>query len=306
MRRFNYKNRKFILKIFSFFASIFIWLYVISTAEVEMDKSVAIDIVVPDKYALAENIPDSIQMTLKGPRVLVRQFVDEKKALKLEIDPKENRGKFSKTFKVNQYMKKLPLGIELLSFSPKKITLKLERKLEKSVPVVANVSEFEKLPWFSRKKLEITPNKIVISGPRGQVRKIRELKTLKISTNDILSGKPIKVSFDGPEKSVKLNKKFAVVSYHISGQASEFTFSKIPIIFQSAKIIKSVYPRTVKLVLKGDKSKLEKFNTELIQVIAPIQKSTRGNAKVELYVELPNGVELVKIEPKFVDVIMEN
>lgn len=299
-------DRKFVLKIFSLFFSIFIWVYVISTAEVEMDKQVNIILTFPDKYALVDRPLEFFQMTLKGPRVLVRKFVEEISNLNLEINPKSKRGKYTKVFKLNQYMSKLPLGIELLSFSPKKITIQLEKKIEKSLPVKIDIGDISTSPWFNKDKLVVTPKFILVSGAKSKMKGIKSLLTKKINRNELISGEPIKVLFDLPEASLSLQQNFAVVSYSSVGTLSEFTFSKIPIIFQSAKIIKSVYPRTVKLKLKGDKTQLANFNTELIQVIAPIQKSTKGNAKVELFVELPEGIELIQIEPKFVDVIMEN
>jgi YbbR domain-containing protein len=299
-------DRKFVLKIFSFFFSIFIWVYVISTAEVEMDKQVDIRLTYSDKYALVDEVTDTFQMTLKGPRVLVKKFVEEASNLNLEIKPKGNRARYTKIFKLNQYMRKLPLGIKLLSFSPKKLTIKLETKVEKALPINLNLGDIVSAPWFKKEKLEVTPKTILVSGAKSVMKGIKSLITKKVNRNDLISGKPIKVAFNLPQGALALKQDFAVVSYSSVGTLSEFTFSKIPIIFQSAKIIKSVYPRTVELKLKGDKTQLANFNTELIQVIAPIQKSTKGNAKVELFVELPEGIELIQIEPKFVDVIMEN
>ena len=72
----NTVKQRWVLRGFSLIASIFIWLYVVSSAEIELSKIVKIDLELPENYSIV-NFPDKeVHFRFKGPGLFVRKFLE--------------------------------------------------------------------------------------------------------------------------------------------------------------------------------------------------------------------------------------
>ena len=108
-------------------------------------------------------------------------------------------------------------------------------------------------------------------------------------------GKAIKVDLLSPHQNLEFSQKSAMVSYTLASRLTEFTFTNIPIIFHSTKLVKAALPKTVDITLKGEKEFIKNLDRNLIQVIAKVPSDSEGKISVELRTNLPEGAELVKL-----------
>lgn len=297
-------KRKKWLKIISLLFSFFIWLYVVSTAEIEKDKTVSLVYNVPSGLSLKDDYPSNLILSVKGPRLLVRKFLDTKEELQVPLTSEYRRGKNRYQYNLNQLINKLPFGLELLGLSPKTIEVFVERTIYKKVPVRINLSK-EKAAELGLKKLQVTPSEIEISGPASVVRETRFINTEALESEDFEKGDVQEVTLISPGRIINLSSKSVLLNYMVGRDVSQFTFKKIPIIFQSTKLIASVDEKFVDLTLTGDQSILKAVDAKSLQVIATVVAGKGKSQSVEVIATIPQGLDLVSIEPKNVKVTLE-
>ena len=126
------RSRKFYLRLFSLFFSVFIWLYVVSSAEIEVDKAINLIIETPKHLALKNEVPTEVIFRLKGPRVFVRKFTDSKQVIKIRSRDYYTKGRGNYKIKLSRYYPKAPLGVEVISKNVRSINLRLEKKIRRN------------------------------------------------------------------------------------------------------------------------------------------------------------------------------
>lgn len=289
------KNKKN-LKIFSLLFSFLIWIYVVSSAEVEAEKNIIINYKLPKNYSIDNTVPYKVNVSLKGPRVLVKKYIEDASVLTFDIDKAFTRKKLSYNFPINRKTIRLPLGLELNDISLKSSFVKLGRTLYKEVPIRAKLSNQGVLnPNF----IAIDPPLISIKGTKNSLRLIESVVTKEINANLLKENVELVTEIEFSSKKVKLSQGNAVVSYKPKVHDSKFTFSSIPIIFQSTKLIESSTVKTVDVTVSSGVLTQDQIKNKAIKVFA----NTNGVKKVlKLKVELPDGLELVKVKPDTVTI----
>lgn len=302
MRR-NIRKRKFWLKIISLIFAFFIWLYVVSTAEIEKDKNINLNYIVPNGYSLAEQYPSNVSITVRGPRLLVRKYLEKEESVDIEINSNYRRGKNRYLYNLQRMVGKPSFGLELLSIAPKNLEVDIERTVFKKVPIIVDLPE-SIADGFQVDSFKSTPKMVEISGAKSIVEKIGHVKTESLQDFDFTTGKNQEVGIVSPSNLISVATNTIVLSYTIDTEVSEFTFKKIPIIFQSGALIKSVSSRFVEVKISANEKSFSELEDK-IQVIALIGSSTPRVQTIELNVSVPSGVELLEVAPKNIKIILE-
>lgn len=297
-------KRKLFLKLFSLFSGVFIWMYVVSSAEVEVTFDAPITIEVPKGLAIKNEMNREIKYRFKGPGLFVRKFLEKKIRIDIKKDQYFKKRKFKYNISMDQFKFKLPLGVELLSIEPRDILVLLESSKEKSVEIKPIFSH-SILNEFNIKELKVFPRRIKVTGPKSVVRSIKSIETKLITELNKNSGDHFAVELISPDSRVKLEEYTANVSYTVQSKIIEFTYTDVPIIFQSVSLIKSATPKLVKVIVSGSEVAIESLSRGPIQVVALISNGSKGKKEIELIAELPPGIKLIKIIPKVVSVNLE-
>jgi len=303
MRRSSDK-RKVFLRVFSVVFSLFIWLYVISSAQVEVEKLVPLSIELPEGAATATVLKKELAFMVKGPRVFVRTLLDQEKKIEIKLKDYYKSGQNSYSLSLSRYQLTLPLGVKLVGFEPKKLDFKLEKKITRTVPVTLNYDP-EVTKMYEIQNTVLDPSSVTISGANSIVRKIKNINTSLVDSKLFSDGKAINVELVSPHENLILAQKNTTVHYTMASKLTEFTFTSIPIIFHSTKLIKSSLPKRVSITLKGEKDFIKKLDKDLIKVVAQIPSSASGKVSVTLETELPDELELMNLEPESVTVNLE-
>jgi hypothetical protein len=128
-------RRKALLKLFSFFAGVFIWMYVVSSAEVEINFVSTAHIEVPKGLAIKNELNREIIYRYRGPGLFVRKFLEKQIDINIKSKMYYKRKRYKYNINLDQFKVKLPLGVELLSVEPRSLQFELEKSLEKFVSV---------------------------------------------------------------------------------------------------------------------------------------------------------------------------
>ena len=299
-----FRRRKFWLKVLSFIFSIFIWLYVVSTTKIEVEKNLYLNYVLPPGQSLAENYTKDLVLNIEGPRLLVRKFLEKAEEIRVVFDESNKKGKDQYQFNMMNFLPKLPFGVKLARISPKNLQLKVEKTLFKKVPIRI-ASESRVLDKFKHEDFTFNPNEIEVSGPRSLVKSLRYISSEALNEFDNKKKSRIELDLQKIDERLSFSQTSSFVNYVGMSDAVEFTFNEIPIIFQSVAQVTNSSHNIVHVTVKGNSDLLKKINKSELSIYAKVEKSQLGNQKIKLSAKLKSGLELIKIIPEGIDVVLE-
>lgn len=281
-----------------------IWIYVVSTAEIELNKELAIQVDLPDGKAIRNEVPKSVIYRIKGPGLFVRAFLEKQNTFKIPRQTFKKSMKKKILINLEKFQDQLPLGLELVDVAPRQFYLELEASMEKTVPVKAQFAAAV-LGQFKVQKLELWPKEVQIRGPRSLVQKVdfidtKELEPLKIGLN-----KEVKVALINPDQRLRLSPEVVNTSIDLINKMVRKKVDGFSILFQSEGFIKYASQKKVELTLEGSSKEIEDLDLDSIQVIALAPRGKRGELDIELITELPQGIKVIDISPKSIKVIVE-
>lgn len=297
-------RKKHFLRFFSLLVSVLIWIYVVSSAEVEISKHVELAVSVPDKMAISNHIEKEVVYRFKGPGLFVRKFLEN--PMKIEIDSSSyfRKGKKKYTLSIDQLPLKLPLGVELISFEPKYINLILEPKLKKKLKVIPQFSA-ELKNEYDIKEIKLEPDYIEVEGPKGLVSGLKNIETKVISKIDFHNGTASEIGLNQIDGRVHMTRGNVLINYSYNSKKIDFTYKSVPIIFHSAQLISKSSHRYAMVRIQVNNGGSNKPDDSKISVIATPDSNVSGLQKVALKVNVPNGVDIVTVEPKEIELELE-
>jgi YbbR domain-containing protein len=298
------KMRKHLLKVFSVAFSFFLWLYVLSSAQIQVEKSVKINYVLPSRMAINNNVTTEVHYTLKGPRAFVRSLVTRSDILNVDLNDKFVPGKKQYTIPVKTLGMTFPFGIEIVKVEPRKLQVELERKYDKVVPIKLETlgqipSDHKMLTSF------IEPKEMTISGPESQLKNITQIETFPIELNGLTGVGERNVGLVQNDARIYIPFNEVKFKYNIKPTRANLILKNIPIHFFTSKMVTSVNRREVNLMVLADKGQDTKISKSKIRVIAEVPEDISGNTVVKLRAELPDGIHLLEIQPAKIELTVK-
>ncbi len=294
-----------LLKIFSLVSAATLWFYVLNSEPLEIERKVGLVLLPPRGLAVNTEVPKTISVKLKGSRAFVKDlfFEGERIFVDLKNFPYQQKA-FAVTF--DKSMIPVPFGVEVLEVNPTQVMLSLDREIKKWVPVRSKlVGELPK--DLKLVKREIEPQEFMIKGPRSVLKKIGQLQTAPVDLS-ILEGEGVlKIPLEIIDPRVVVEKLNDVhFKYTIRPNKANFTLNDVKIHFLTSRNRFRSRVKTVSLdvlmpeeVIRGLDQKLLR---DKLKVIAEIPERSTGKVRVKLRVKLPDGVHLLQMHPKYINV----
>ncbi|MEA1971734.1 MAG: hypothetical protein U9N34_00315 [Candidatus Cloacimonadota bacterium] len=177
------------------------------------------------------------------------------------------------------------------------VDFKVDKFQEDSKQVKVKYKTKADKEYFSKKKLVITPEKILVFGPATDLKELNYVHTEEISRVNISKNK-ISVNLIEPQ-NLKLytNKiEIEIVKTEIIQKYLTHIPIKIPIDFN-----KSIIPQKVSVLIKGPKQIIN--NTYKENITAKLNRAHLDREFAKLYFTLPDNVELLDYSPSKVRII---
>lgn len=293
------------LRFLSLSVALLIWMYVVSSAEIEVTKNIPINIEVPEKYAIANRWDQEVQYRIKGPGLFVRKFLEKNLSMQFKQSDYYQKGRVNYKLVFDRSKVKLPLGVELVDIQPRVLNLALEKSMTKLV----KVKIIEPEGFREKNQIEsmvVDPKAISVTGPRSVVRNLDFIETPVLDSKKLNPEKNFVLSIKSQDPRIKLKNELVNISYELKAKTKEFTFSDLPIIFQTVSLISQVEPKVVSVVLEGDSQLIDELKKEDIKVIADVPSGAKGKTEVKLKVDLRGkDLKVLNIFPPTVKLVLE-
>jgi YbbR domain-containing protein len=292
--------KKHSLKFFSAFLSIFLWIYVLNSEKVKFEKTVSLEYILPVDMMFAQKPVQEVTFMIEGPRAFVRTVAEREDRLVIDLNRANARRQLNFNVDINPAQLNLPFGMVVERVLPRRLSIRLEKKASKIVPLRLQFSGA--LPdKLSLNHTHLEPSEVEVYGPRSLISMLKELPIKPIELESLPGLDQIPVEVQLTDDRLTLTSGYDIkFSYQLKAASSNFTLKDIPIRFLSEKrkIVSTIKFADVKLLIPDKIIKNRSNVSSTVQVWADIPEEARGRVEVPLKVVLPPTIHLLEISPK--------
>jgi YbbR domain-containing protein len=253
----------------------------------------------PDDKILVRPSKKMVEVSVQGPSFLVRQIVSSPPTLRVKL-PKGEDDRFLVNLKASEIS--LPPTVDVLSVEPPEMEFVFEAQDRREVKVeVPRVGQLPKDLVLDR--IEINPRTVTVLGPRSELKLLRAVETEPIDLQGIDATRNLTLKIRPPSAQVDLS--VGAVSALISVEAvpRERMLDARPIEIRASVGVPRVRlePAEVAVVVEGDPGVVYNLSpTAVIPYVRLKDAQAAKAATAEVAVELPQGLRLVRVDPKSV------
>lgn len=210
------------------------------------------------------------------------------RVVELEVDPKL-----------------LPANVKVKGVEPRRITVTVERVVEKEVPITPRF-EGDPPQGFQVVDWQIVPPTVKVAGAESLMREITQVstETVRISGNSEPFKAQVAIDIGYPGVNISGNGDGKVMLIVNIGEVrKERVIDKVPITLPGAPLRARALPPFVSVTLYGPRSKVDAFDVGDMSATIDYEPGSRlFTPKVTLRPGLADGVEVRSIEPQKVRV----
>jgi YbbR domain-containing protein len=193
------------MKVLALVCALLLWFYVMGERRLEVAYAVPIELKnVPQGMVVTNDLPRDIDIRLSGPRALLSDL--NQKEVRISIDLVGLKPGVTTFSRLDDHLR-LPGGIQATRISPSFVDVKLERIIDKTVPV--RVRLVGQLPGgYQLVAVDVSPERVVVEGAEGEIAGVSEVLTERIELGEIKGSAELTVPLDyrGKYSQVKESK----------------------------------------------------------------------------------------------------
>ncbi len=158
--------------------AVLLWAFTNFELDVERDIRIPLHLSsLPESLIIANKLPDSIDLSLRGPRTLLSSFAYSNKSIPIDLQKVKQGVLKIDTKRVASAI--VPRGIDIVAANPSKLSLNIDRLVTKKFKVKPVLGELGSGYEIS-KKIKVVPESVKVRGPASQLAKLETIETAKI------------------------------------------------------------------------------------------------------------------------------
>ncbi len=187
------------------------------------------------------------------------------------------------------------------------VYLNLGTLTSKKVPVSGNFELSYKLGYHLIEAIKITPDSIVVSGPKKQIDTLQRMYLSRFVKENISETIETMLKINGATSAIKFSVKEAAVY----GEVDQFTegelFLPFEIINKPDSVSVNTFPATLKVVFQVGLTNFNKVNPSSFKIVCDYQQSVNNNLNylIPRLIFKPDFVTSVKLSPAKVEFLIQ-
>lgn len=236
---------------------------------------------------------------IRGPAPLVQEVLATPRRMAIVLPP--NVGESFVTVMSPQELR-LPSGVEVLEIDPARVELRLEKVLEKDIPV--RVMQHGSLPaTLLLDELRPQPEIVRVRGPMNIVSGLEVGDTDRVDLSGIVASQVLDVPLVELGDSVSFHPPSVRVEVKVSPKLGERTVEGVRVKISSPNgVAATVEPSKVRVVVTGDPAVLGPLSDKDIEVTMHTEGLQEGVHDLPVSGICPNGVRFLRAIPERVSV----
>lgn len=298
----NWLTKNWGLKLISLLLAIALWYYAVGEENIEVTRMVPLKIIVKNQQmSILKTSAHAAQVTFVAPRALLSDLTREGIRAVHEIGNEVKKsGDYSFRLEPREFKIQNP-QIRITKIEPEIIQVTLDELIAQKMPVKPN---FVGEPAFGYKveeaQIEMSPNAVMVEGPKGQLEKIDSIQTEKIDLVGRVRSLRRTVTLELPENIKLLGEPYIDVYVPINEASEEKNMDNIPVKLVEGALGNrkvEITPLTVSLVLRGSPKRFETLKAEDILVFVDVSLLPLGEHELPVKGVLPEGVAFKEDKP---------
>lgn len=259
------------------------------------------------------NLPDSISADVRasGFTLLMLMWTEGNENVQLDLSRARSigGGEYAIATNASQHVLHSGLGnnIRVVRLYPDTVVLGFEGKLEKRVPVRAQI-EINCAPMYRMgDSLRVSPEYVTISGPEALLDKISFVETEKKEFNDVSANLDEDIKLILPEGITQVSVQPSLVK--VTAIVGKYTEGRFTIPLSTINVPSNVdlktFPDKVDVIFQVPVESYTLIKPEMFRAVADYRKAQKGNQSLEVeIVKQPLYIRNLKVEPARVDFII--
>ncbi|MGB4705261.1 MAG: CdaR family protein [Candidatus Saccharicenans sp.] len=195
--------RNWQLKLLALFLALFLWIILIPEEKTFAEKNLTINLElvnIPPEVEVLEPPDTTLNLKIRARKRLINELKPENFTARLDMS---RASVYQQEYLIDSTMIKAPAGVEIVSFSPVYVHVKLDRtkKLEMEVvpTIIGRVPEGYRLV-----KTEVNPARVMVAGPESKIRPKDRVITSPIDLSTLTASTILEVDLILPRPELRL------------------------------------------------------------------------------------------------------
>lgn len=288
------------LKLFAFLLAVAAWFAVGSEERTETTLQLALELTnVPKQLMVTNEIPSQIEVRVQAPRSVIRELTDEKRHIRIDLAGSKpgTRHEVLTASALN-----LPRGVVVSRIRPNAVTIELDQALNRRLEVLP-VLKGSPAPGFEVGDITLTPKETMIRGPQNIVQQLKQINTIPIDISKLSSSLTREVELDFQNLPLtSLDTQPIVAKITIRPKLQTKTFANIVVVPYGASNPLRLDPAKVTVTVRGPATNLDLLRPEDITPRINLKNLKPGTYEAKIAVEVPEGLEIVAVNPEKIKV----
>lgn len=297
-------RRNLLLKAISFLFALTLWAFVaVGQPDIEVPRKVAVILVTPNNLVRVSDIVSHLEISLVGPRNVLRNVKDEEMTYEIDaskLEPGEITFKF-----IPSRIKGLPSGVSVTSLSPTQITIALAERAKRMVPVNI-VLKGKVADGYEIVESIAEPSLVEVSGALEEVDRLKYVPTESVDVTGKRASVTKTVGLDLTGQHIDLvQQKEVEIKIEVIERNLTRKFENIPIIVIETGLKAIVKPGTLDVNLQGPEVMMKALAPNDIKLIVDASGLDPGVHLLRPRIQLPDPEVLVHYDLPEVSVTLK-
>ena len=278
-----------------------LWYGVTGSEKVSTQVTVRVDYKgMPPNLTVLDGLVDKLTVRVLAPAGLLRSVQEREYTFSMDLSTLV-KGENILPIALGQ----LPLrsGVEVIEIIPSRLQVNVDSITTKKLPLIAEMQG--ELPVDMLVNTEVDPDEVTVRGPSSLVDGMKKVHVLVPVGNQTAGVQKVKRllalpdGVDAKPQEVEVSVQFAIKRklVHLTRQVSVSRPENLGIYSQPEKV-------SITLAMPESQAAKAAFLNE-VQASATLPGYSLGSYSLPVHVHLPDGAELVNVEPKDIVVILE-
>jgi YbbR domain-containing protein len=284
------------LKLLAFLLALAAWFAVGTEERTETTLQMALELRnIPKNLMVTNEIPSQLEVRVQGPRSVIRELTDDKLHKQVDLS-RAKAGTYTELLTPNSL--NFPRGVVVTRIRPSALSIALDQALIRRVEVQP-VIKGSPAPGFEIGEIVVNPKEALVRGPNRDMNQLKFINTIPIDINKLSSSCTRDIELDFQNLSLTyLDNQPLIAKINIKPKLQTKTFNNIIVVPNGATGPLSLDPTKVSITIRGPVTNLELLRTEDLSARINLKNLKAGRYLARVAVDLPNGLELVKVFPE--------
>ena len=287
-------------KIFSLVLVTVLHFWVLGDRDSEIAVAAPLRMALPEGMTLVSQGRDEVRVTLSGRWSALQRFNETRDVPPILVDLK-GRKAGEVTVPIDASMIRLPSGMRARSFQPSTVTVTLEPRATKRVPITTRMVG-SPAAGYTAEAIEVRPTQVAIEGPESLIRRTKSMPTDPIDITGVTETVVRRVELRPESPLIREDLDGPVtVTVPVRSTEIERVISNLRVVAVNTRHRVEIAPPSLTLTVRGPKSVINDIDRSSLLASIDLSKEDAGGAgtfqKQPTIRNLPQGISIVRTFP---------